>query len=205
MVRIQAAERFYTSRGMVALSVEGPDQGETRANGLTLELANYERAATRYIDHLITLPEVDPNRIGVFGISMGAYWGVRATTTERRVRALAVFETPGGDCISGLERAQPTFKHNLMYMAGYTDEEAFEREFAARMPLGDLVRDITSPVRSGSASASSTNSRRWRPRWPTTNWSARPRRCRCTKTSSTRWAAWPPKCSASAPNGWSAP
>lgn len=33
-----------------------------------------------------------------------------------------------------------------MFMAGYTDEEAFDRELAARMPLGDLVADITCPV-----------------------------------------------------------
>jgi pimeloyl-ACP methyl ester carboxylesterase len=33
-----------------------------------------------------------------------------------------------------------------MYMAGYDDEDAFDRELAARMPLGDLVEQITCPV-----------------------------------------------------------
>ncbi|MGW3040950.1 hypothetical protein ACWC9T_13100 [Kitasatospora sp. NPDC001159] len=33
-----------------------------------------------------------------------------------------------------------------MYMAGYTDEEAFDRDLAHRMPLGDLVADINCPV-----------------------------------------------------------
>ncbi|HEY1824248.1 MAG TPA: hypothetical protein VGG83_30450 [Trebonia sp.] len=33
-----------------------------------------------------------------------------------------------------------------MFMSGYSDEEAFDRDLAARMPLGDLVADIACPV-----------------------------------------------------------
>ncbi|WP_269857103.1 alpha/beta hydrolase [Streptomyces sp. RPT161] len=143
---IYAAERYYTSRGMVALSIEGPGQGESRANGLTVDLTNYERAISRYIDHLASLPEVDPDRIGMFGISMSGYWGSRAAATDRRLAALAAFEAVTGDFATIFERAQPTFKNNYMFMSGYSDEEAFDRELVARMPLGDLVADITCPV-----------------------------------------------------------
>ncbi|MFF3002917.1 alpha/beta hydrolase [Kitasatospora sp. NPDC057940] len=143
---IYAAERYYTSRGIVALSIEGPGQGETRANGLTVDLTNYERAIGRYLDHLASLPEVDPQRIGMFGISMSGYWGSRAAATDRRLAALAAFEAVTGDFQTIFEQAQPTFKNNYMYMAGYTDEEAFDRELVARMPLGDLVQEIDCPV-----------------------------------------------------------
>lgn len=143
---IYAAERYYTSRGIVALSIEGPGQGETRANGLTVDLTNYERAISRYIDHLASLPQVDPTRIGMFGISMSGYWGSRAAATDPRLSALAAFEAVTGDFTTIFERAQPTFKNNYMYMAGYTGEDAFDRDLAAHMPLGDLVKDITCPV-----------------------------------------------------------
>ncbi|MEU3574491.1 alpha/beta hydrolase [Kitasatospora sp. NPDC036755] len=143
---IYAAERYYTSRGIVALSIEGPGQGESRANGLTVDLTNYERAISRYIDHLASLPEVDPARIGMFGISMSGYWGSRAAATDPRLAALAAFEAVTGDFTTIFERAQPTFKNNYMFMAGYTDEDAFDTELAARMPLGDLVGQITCPV-----------------------------------------------------------
>jgi cephalosporin-C deacetylase-like acetyl esterase len=140
--------------------VQGPGQGESRSGGLTVDLGNYERAISRYIDHLATLPEVDPRRIGMFGISMSGYWGSRATatdhrhrppppTTDHRLAALAVFEAVTGDFRTIFERAQPTFKNNYMYMVGYDDEDAFDRELAARMPLGDLVEQITCPVRYG--------------------------------------------------------
>ncbi|WP_406204620.1 alpha/beta hydrolase [Kitasatospora sp. NBC_01560] len=143
---IYAAERYYTSRGVVALSIEGPGQGESRARGLTVDLTNYERAIGRYLDYLTELPEVDPARIGMFGISMSGYWGMRAAATDPRLAALASFEGVSGDFDTIFERAQPTFKHNYMFMAGYTDEAAFDRELAARMPLGELVTGITCPV-----------------------------------------------------------
>jgi cephalosporin-C deacetylase-like acetyl esterase len=143
---IYAAERYYTSRGIVALSIEGPGQGETRANGLTVDLANYERAISRYLDHLASLPQVDPDRIGMFGISMSGYWGSRAAATDPRLAALAAFEAVTGDFTTIFERAQPTFKNNYMFMAGYTDEDAFDHDLVARMPLGDLVQEITCPV-----------------------------------------------------------
>lgn len=143
---IYAAERYYTSRGIVALSIEGPGQGETRANGVTVDLTNYERAISRYIDHLASLPQVDPDRIGMFGISMSGYWGTRAAATDPRLGALAAFEAVTGDFQTIFERAQPTFKNNYMFMAGYSDEEAFDRDLATAMPLGDLVQQITCPV-----------------------------------------------------------
>ncbi|MEU7143473.1 alpha/beta hydrolase [Nocardia sp. NPDC046473] len=143
---IAAAERYYTSRGVVALSIEGPGQGETRAGGVTVDLTNYERAVSRYLDYLTELPEVDAQRIGMFGISMSGYWGSRAAATDPRLAALAAFEAPTGDFQTIFERAQPTFKANYMYMAGYDDEAAFDRELVAHLPLDALVADITCPV-----------------------------------------------------------
>ncbi|CDR01315.1 alpha/beta hydrolase [Streptomyces iranensis] len=143
---IYAAERYYTSHGIVALSIEGPGQGESRASGLTVDLTNYERAISRYLDFLSDLPEVDAQRIGMFGISMSGYWGLRAAATDSRLAAMAGFEGVTGDFETIFGRAQPTFKSNYMYMAGYADEDLFDAELARRMPLGDLVADITCPV-----------------------------------------------------------
>lgn len=143
---IYAADRYYTSRGVVALSIEGPGQGETRANGLVVTLDNYERAISAYIDYLASLPEVDADRIAMFGISMSGYWGHRAATCEPRLKALASFEGVTGDFATIFERAQPTFKTNYMYMSGHTDAATFDRELAERMPLANQVAGIHCPV-----------------------------------------------------------
>ena len=147
---IYGAERYYTCRGVVALSIEGPGQGRTRSEGLTVGLDNYERAIETYAAYLAGLPQVDPARIGMFGISMSGYWALRALALpDTLLRAAATFEAVSGDFETIFEAAQPSFKANYMYMAGYIDEEAFDRDLKARMPLGDLVTRITRPVLMG--------------------------------------------------------
>jgi dienelactone hydrolase len=144
---IQAAERFYTTRGVVALSIERPGQGETRAHGLKVTLTDYERAIQTYVDYLAVLEEVDENRIGMFGISMSSYWGLRAVADpDTRLRAMAAFETVIGDFETIFERAQPSFKANYQCMSGIPDEAEFDRTLKSQMPIGSLIYQIKRPV-----------------------------------------------------------
>lgn len=144
---ILAAERYYTNRGVVALSIEGPGQGQTRSQGLAVELDNYEEAIEVYAAYLAQLPQVDAARIGMFGISMSGYWALRALASPHTaLRAAATFEAVSGDFETIFEAAQPSFKNNFMYMADYADESAFNRDLKVKMPLGDLVARITRPV-----------------------------------------------------------
>ena len=46
-------------------------------------------AGAAVIDWLVEQPEVDASRIGVSGISMGSYWGMRIAAYDERVAALA--------------------------------------------------------------------------------------------------------------------
>jgi hypothetical protein len=77
---------------------------------------------------------------------MSGYWGHRLAATDHRLSALASFEGVTGDFATIFERAQPSFKANFMAMAGCDDERAFDRELAANLPLGDMVRGIECPV-----------------------------------------------------------
>jgi Dipeptidyl aminopeptidases/acylaminoacyl-peptidases len=143
---IQIAQRYYTSRGMVALSIEGPGQGESVASGLKVTLTNYERAISRYIDYLQGLPQVDPERIGMFGVSMGAYWGLRGAAHDPRLHSLATFMSSPGEIGDSFSKAQPNFKANHMYMTGYTDEEAYDSEIISNFPIWDLASKVKCPV-----------------------------------------------------------
>ena len=140
------AQRHYTSRGMVAVALDGPGQGETRIDGLVVDVTNYERAVSAVIDHLETLPEVDATRVGLWGMSMGSYWGMRAAATEPRVKGAATGLGCYGDMDLLFNGAHPNFKRNYMYMTGYEDEAAFDRDIAAHMHLWDLAPTITCPV-----------------------------------------------------------
>jgi len=76
----------------------------------------------RALDWIEDRPELDPDRVGVFGISMGAIQGVLLTAADPRIRA-EVFGLVGGDlpyilCHSaepGITRRRKSFlqKHNL--------------------------------------------------------------------------------------------
>jgi len=43
------------------------------------------------VDYLVTRPDVDAERIGLHGSSMGGYSGPRCATAEKRIKAVAVW------------------------------------------------------------------------------------------------------------------
>lgn len=144
----QFAQRWAVPQGLAAVSIDGPGQGETRLNGLTVDLTNYEEAVSAVIDHLVTLPEVDEERIGVLGISMGSYWATRIAAHDRRVKAAATAlscHTLEGQ-VTIFTAAQPKFINTFMYMSGITDEDQFTRTFVEGMGLGDVLDALACPV-----------------------------------------------------------
>jgi cephalosporin-C deacetylase-like acetyl esterase len=143
---IKTALDLYVARGYAVLTPDGPGQGETLGAGLRVTLDNYERAMGAFIDVVEGRPEIDAGRIGLWGVSMGSYWGLRTAAVEPRLKAVGTAMGCYGDMRIIFERAQPSFKRNFMNMSGYTDEDAFDREVAAKMRLDDLVGKITVPV-----------------------------------------------------------
>jgi len=82
---LQATAEYLLRRGLATLAVDGPGQGEAERE-LPIEPA-YERVVAACFDWLERRPEVDPARLGVFGVSLGGYYAARAAAFEQRVRA----------------------------------------------------------------------------------------------------------------------
>jgi dienelactone hydrolase len=77
----------YVARGMAYLAVDFPGQGGSlRLKDLHLP-PDTERIGKVVIDYLETRPDVDANRIGMQGISMGGYGTPRVAAGEKRVKA----------------------------------------------------------------------------------------------------------------------
>lgn len=75
------------SRGLATFTFDGPGQGESWfQGGLIVE---FERATSAVIDYLEKLPQVDVNRLGVFGPSMGGYLSPRSAACDQRIKACA--------------------------------------------------------------------------------------------------------------------
>jgi pimeloyl-ACP methyl ester carboxylesterase len=140
------AQRHFVPRGIHAIALDGPGQGQSLTEGLTVTTDNYERAASAVIDAIVEHPKIDSDRILLWGVSMGAYWGMRVAAHEPRLKAAATTVGFYGDAETIFDRAQPSFKRNFMNMTGIFDEERFDREIMANMPLTELVGKISCPV-----------------------------------------------------------
>jgi 2,6-dihydroxypseudooxynicotine hydrolase len=83
---LQATAEYFLARGMATLAIDGPGQGEAEYE-LSIEPA-YEKVAAAAVDCLQTIQDIDPVRIGLFGVSLGGYYAARAAAYERRLKAV---------------------------------------------------------------------------------------------------------------------
>jgi dienelactone hydrolase len=135
----------FLERGFAVFAVDGPGQGETREGGITCTASNYADAGKLACDYLVQRSEIDAERLGVMGSSMGSYWAPRVVAEEKRFKACAVSGVcmePGQYAIFNM--SSPTFKLNYMYMSGYDDEAAFD-QFTKSLSLEGVTSKITCP------------------------------------------------------------
>ena len=78
-------ENVFLDRGMATLSIDGPGQGES---GYELPIrADYDVAVTAVLDALEDRTDVDLDRVGLLGVSLGGYYAPRVLAFEPRVKA----------------------------------------------------------------------------------------------------------------------
>ena len=134
------------SRGMGVLALDGPGQGETRNRGVTISADNFAEAAETCVNWLAARPEIATDRIVIRGSSFGTYYGtVAAAGLGDRIAGYCgtgVCQEPG--CVTIFNTASPTFKVRFMFMAGYEDEDAFDK-FCQEFDLRKVAKDITAP------------------------------------------------------------
>jgi dipeptidyl aminopeptidase/acylaminoacyl peptidase len=134
-------ENVFLARGLATFSLDGPGQGET---GLTTRIyPNYEVAATATLDALARRDDVDLERVGVAGVSLGGYYAPRAAAYEKRIKAAVgisgAFDF--GECWPSLpQQTRETVAHHT---GATTDEEAHMK--ASELNLREAARLIDQP------------------------------------------------------------
>jgi 2,6-dihydroxypseudooxynicotine hydrolase len=78
--------RQFVRRGLAALTVDGPGQGEL-LRVLPMRPEAWDRPMGACVDALRARGDVDPERIGIWGSSMGGFLALRAAAGEPRLRA----------------------------------------------------------------------------------------------------------------------
>lgn len=90
-------EQSFLDRGMATLSVDGPGQGETGpdASGAGLPIrADYETGLVPLLDLVCRRDDLDHDRIGLVGVSLGGYYAPRVAAHEPRLAAVAGISGP---------------------------------------------------------------------------------------------------------------
>lgn len=135
-------ENVFLKRGLATLSLDGPGQGET---GYHSHLRpDYEVAVTTTLDALAGRPDLDLDRVGLVGVSMGGYYAPRVAAFEPRIKAVAPIGGPYnfGECwdqLPGLTRE--TFLHH----SGAANETE-GRERALQLSLAGVAERIVQPM-----------------------------------------------------------
>jgi len=135
-------EQSFLDRGMATISLDGPGQGET---GFSLPIRpDYEVAVTPLLDLLAGRKDLDHDRIGVVGVSLGGYYAPRVAAFEPRVVAVAGISGPYrfGDMWDDLP---PMTRQTFVVKSGARDDEQGRRN-ALALDLAGICPRITVPA-----------------------------------------------------------
>jgi dienelactone hydrolase len=134
-------ESVFLERGMATLSLDGPGQGET---GVRMHIRpDYELAVAAILDAVGGRSELDGERIGAVGVSLGGHYVVRAAAFEPRIRALAGVSGPY-DFAAGWESMPSLTRETVAHHTGAaSDAEARRR--AGELNLDGVAERVSAP------------------------------------------------------------
>lgn len=79
-------------RGYNVITYEGPGQPSVRRDQNLGFIPDWERVVSPVVDYAISLHEVDPEKIGIIGYSLGGYLASRAAAFEPRIAAVGAID-----------------------------------------------------------------------------------------------------------------
>jgi 2,6-dihydroxypseudooxynicotine hydrolase len=139
---LRSTEQLFLDRGMATFSIDGPGQGESEY-ALPIE-AEWENVGTAIVDWIETRDDLDADRIGVWGVSLGGYYAPRIVTGEHRIKACAALAGPYDwgqvwDGLAELTRRTFTFR-------AHKDSQEEAHEYGRSLSLEGRTGDIRCPM-----------------------------------------------------------
>ncbi|HEY1274183.1 MAG TPA: alpha/beta hydrolase [Thermoleophilaceae bacterium] len=135
-------ENVFLERGMATLSLDGPGQGE---GGFELPIRHdYEAGVAAMLDHLGDRGgELDLERVGAMGVSLGGYYAPRAGAFEPRLKAVVGLSGPFdfGECWDDL----PPLTRQTFVAKSFAGDEEEGRARAGRLDLTGVLDRLTQP------------------------------------------------------------
>jgi dipeptidyl aminopeptidase/acylaminoacyl peptidase len=135
-------ENVFLTRGMATLSMDGPGQGES---GFTQPIRpDYEVGVAAMLDAVAGRDDLDLERVGAVGVSLGGYYAPRAAGFEPRIRAVAAVSGPYnfGEL---WDRLPPLTRETFVFKSGARDDDD-GRARAFELDLDGVMPRITQPA-----------------------------------------------------------
>ena len=139
---MDAYESIFLARGMATLAFDGPGQGEAEYE-LPIR-GDYEAPVKSVVDWISCRGDLDGERIGLWGVSLGGYYAPRAAAFEKRISACISLSGPYDWADIWPQMNELTREAFRVRAKCKTQEEALRH--GAGLTLKGVARDITCPL-----------------------------------------------------------
>lgn len=138
----RSTEALFLERGLATFSVDGPGQGEAEYD-LPIQ-GDWEVPGEAILDAVAALAEVDQERMGVWGVSLGGYYAPRIASGDDRVRACVALAGPYdfGACWPVL----PALTREAFRVRSRSADDGAAREAAHGLSLAGRTSSIRCPL-----------------------------------------------------------
>ena len=136
-----AYEEHFHRRGLATLSFDGPGQGESEY-ALPMR-PDFEVPIRAVIDFLADREDV-AEQVGIFGVSLGGHYVVRATAFEDRIRACASIS--GSYRVADRWEQRPAMTRASYRVRGHLGSDEETAEFVTRFDLDGVASQVTTPL-----------------------------------------------------------
>ena len=135
-------EALFLARGLATLSFDGPGQGESEYDFAIR--GDYEVAVKAVVDWVGQRNDVDAERIGLWGVSLGGYYAPRAAAFEKRVKACIGLSGPYD--MGAAWETLPELTRETFRTRAHCKTQIDARKVAATLSLAGVAQKITCPL-----------------------------------------------------------
>ena len=135
-------EATFLERGMATLAFDGPGQGEAEYE-MPIRY-DYENVVGPVIDWVGTRDDLDADRIGIWGISLGGYYGPRTVAFEKRIKACV--SNCGPYNWGSLWKNLPDLTRDAFRVRSHSKNEEEAKERAGLLNLQGVAEKIQCPL-----------------------------------------------------------
>jgi dipeptidyl aminopeptidase/acylaminoacyl peptidase len=139
---LRATEALFLERGLATFSVDGPGQGEAEYD-LAIR-GDWEVPGAAIVEHLAAEPGIDPERIGVWGVSLGGYYAPRVASGVEKIRACIALAGPYN--FGEIWDRLPLLTRDAFRVRSKSQDEEVARNKALTLSLERRTEHITVPL-----------------------------------------------------------